>query len=122
MMAKLVIDVPDDLLREARQFATRSGTPLAEIVRRLIVTHVGRQKCRLGGNYEILLDYSLGKRERCSVMQELHLEYDEDLMWLMWEAGLPAPRLKRGETGAMRRKFEEILDICGTLPRKKPRC
>lgn len=112
-MAKLVIDVSDDLLREARQFATKCGTPLAAIVRRLIESHVGRQKCLLGGNYEILLDYSLGKRERRSVMKELHLEYDEDLMRLMWEAGLPMPRLKREETDAMRRRFGEMLDRFG---------
>ncbi len=121
-MAKLVIGVPDDLLREARQFATKTGTPLAEIVRKLIETHVARQRCVLGGNYQILLDYSLGKREHRSVMQELHFDYDEDLMRLMWEAGLPMPRLKREETDAMRRRFDEMLDICGTLPRKKLRC
>lgn len=121
-MAKLVIDVPDDLLREARQFATKSGTPLAEIVRGLITLHVDRQRCVLGGNYEILLDYSLGKRQHRSVMTELHFEHEEDLMRLMWEAGLPMPRLKREETDAMRRRFAEMLDICGTLPKKKPPC
>lgn len=112
-MAKLVIDVPDDLLREARHFATKSGTPLAAIVRKLIETHVGRQKCLLGGNYEILLDYSLGTREHRSVMEELHFDYDEDLIRLLREAGLPMPRLKREETDAMRRRFGEMLDRFG---------
>ena len=52
-------------------------------------------------NAALLLGFALGRSSDLEVMEQLHLEHEEDLFLLMAQAHLPLPRLADQATEAM---------------------
>ena len=62
------------------------------------------------GNFEILLQYSLGQITAKNAVKQLHLEDNDALNLMTRNSGLPLPRLSMEENEAMRQRFSEMLD------------
>ena len=74
----------------------------------------------LTGNYEILLQYSLGQVNAKKAVKLLHLENEASLADLTLKASLPLPRLSLEETEAMRKRFGDMLDRASIPVPQKP--
>lgn len=110
-MAKLMIEIPDELLRKARMHCRRMNTPLAVMMRRLVEGHVDRME-GLGGNYEILVDFSLGRITQWQAMKKLSIGSQFGFRELMAASRLPMPRQRRDQIRAMVRETLPLLEQC----------
>ena len=109
-MSNFTVAIPDELLTDAKVMAAKAGTSLNSIIRTLLEGFVRNESSSMTGNFEILLQYSLGQLAAKSALKKLHLE-DEDMLNLMVRsAGLPIPRLSTEINEGMRRRFGDMLD------------
>jgi hypothetical protein len=113
-MPKFTVAIPEELLRDAKAMAAKTGTSMSAIVRLLLEGFVKSEAPPLSGNYEILLKYSLGQLSAPRAAHMLHLETDTELNALALQAGFPLPRLALQETEAMQKRFGEMLDMAET--------
>ena len=57
----------------------------------------------------MLLGFALGRISDLEVMEQLHLEHEEDLFLLMAQAHLPLPRLADQATEAMVSDLQQLV-------------
>ena len=109
-MSNFTVAIPDELLTDAKVMAAKSGTSLNAIIRTLLDGFVQHRSSLMTGNFEILLQYSLGQITAKNAVKQLHLEDNDVLNLMTRRSGLPLPRLPMEENEAMRQRFSEMLD------------
>ncbi len=109
-MSNFTVAIPDELLTDAKVMAAKSGTSLNAIIRTLLEGLVQHGSSPMTGNFEILLQYSLGQITAKNAVKQLHLEDNDALNLMTRNSGLPLPRLSMEENEAMRQRFSEMLD------------
>ena len=113
-MSNFTVAIPDELLTEAKVTAARSGTSLNAIIRTLLEGFVQHKSSPMTGNFEILLQYSLGQVTAKNAVRQLHLEDDAALHAMIRGSGLPLPRLSTEENEVMCKRFGEMLEQAKT--------
>jgi hypothetical protein len=103
--------VDRDLLRRAKVLAARNDTSVSALLnaelRYLVETCEAAERLE-NRNAAVLLAFSLGRLSDEQVMEQLHLEHEEDLFLLMVQAHLPMPRLPDETTTAMVAQLEAL--------------
>lgn len=110
-MSNVTFAIDDDLLRQSKIAALQMDLSLNAVVRTLLdgfVKSVGNPVDKTG-NYRKLLDFSLGRIPYRALMQELHINSDEDLFLMMCGAGLPMPTLTKEEFDKMEKTLAGLL-------------
>lgn len=109
-MSNFTVAIPDELLTDAKVMAAKSGTSLNAIIRALLEGFVQKESSSMTGNFEILLQYSLGQLSAKGAVKKLHLDDESTLNLMTRSAALPLPRLSLEENEAMRKRFGEMLN------------
>jgi len=109
-MSNFTVAIPDDLLTNAKVMAAKAGTSVNALIRTLLDGFVQNESSPMSGNFEILLQYSLGQITPKKAIKLLHLEDDAALEKITLQAGFPVPRLSLQETDNMQKRFGEMLD------------
>jgi hypothetical protein len=109
-MSNFTVAIPDDLLTDAKVMAAKSGTSVNALICTLLEGFVKNKSSPMSGNFDILLQYSLGQITPRKAVKLLHLEDDATLNRVTLQAGFPIPRLSLQETDNMQRRFGEMLD------------
>lgn len=103
--------VDRDLLKRAKVIAAKSETSVNALfgseLRYLVETFEAAEATG-NRNYGILLDFSLGRIDDLTVLDELGLDSEEDLFLLMTQARLPMPRLSDQLT---RKMVDDLNDL-----------
>lgn len=105
--------VEKDLLKRLKVIAAKLATSINALfnaeLRHLVETYEAAE-VHGNHNFQILLDFSLGRINDVQAMERLGIDSEEDLFVLMARAHLPMPRLSTGET-------EEMAQSLRALPR-----
>ena len=109
-MSNFTVAIPDDLLTDAKVMAAKAGTSVNALIRTLLDGFVQNESSPMSGNFEILLQYSLGQITPKKAVKLLHLEDEAALEKITLQAGFPVPRLSLQETDNMQKRFGEMLD------------
>ena len=109
-MSNFTVAIPDDLLTDAKVMAAKAGTSVNALIRTLLDGFVHNESSPMSGNFEILLQYSLGQITPKKAVKLLHLEDEAALDRLTLQSGFPIPRLSLQETDNMQKRFGEMLD------------
>lgn len=109
-MSNFTVAIPDELLADAKVTAAKAGASLNAIIRTLLEGFVRQESSPMTGNFEILLQCSLGQITDKNAVKQLHLKDNAALHLMMRGSGLPLPRLSTEENEAMRKRFSEMLD------------
>ena len=109
-MSNFTVAIPDDLLTNAKVMAAKAGTSVNALIRTLLDGFVQNESSPMSGNFEILLQYSLGQITPKKAIKLLHLEDEAALEKVTLQAGFPIPRLSLQETDNMQKRFGEMLD------------
>ena len=109
-MSNFTVAIPDDLLTNAKVMAAKAGTSVNALIRTLLDGFVQNESSPMSGNFEILLQYSLGQITPKKAVKLLHLEDEAALEKVTRQAGFPIPRLSLQETDSMQKRFGEMLD------------
>lgn len=109
-MSNFTVAIPDDLLTNAKVMAAKAGTSVNALIRTLLDGFVQNESSPMSGNFEILLQYSLGQIAPKKAVKLLHLEDEAALEKVTLQAGFPIPRLSLQETDNMQKRFAEMLD------------
>ncbi len=109
-MSNFTVAIPDDLLTNAKVMAAKAGTSVNALIRTLLDGFVQNESSPMSGNFEILLQYSLGQITPKKAVKLLHLEDEAALEKITLQAGFPVPRLSLQETDNMQKRFGEMLD------------
>ncbi len=113
-MSNFTVAIPDDLLTNAKVMAAKAGTSVNALIRTLLDGFVQNESSPMSGNFEILLQYSLGQISPKKAVKLLHLEDEVALEKITLQAGFPIPRLSLQETDNMQKRFGEMLDKAST--------
>ena len=113
-MSNFTVAIPDDLLTDAKIMAAKAGTSVNALIRTLLDGFVQNESSPRSGNFEILLQYSLGQIVPKKAVKLLHLEDEAALEKVTLQAGFPIPRLSLQETDNMQKRFGEMLDKAST--------
>jgi len=93
-----------DLLRRAKVIAAKHDTSVNALfnteLRYLVETFEAAEHSGIQ-NYQVLLEFSFGRRDDLETMEALGIDSEEELFLLMAQARLPMPRLSQEETDAM---------------------
>lgn len=109
-MSNFTVAIPEDLLTDAKVMAAKAGTSVNAIIRNLLDGFVKNESAPMTGNFEILLQYSLGQLTAKKAVKLLHMENEEKLQSLTLQAGFPLPRLSLQENDVMQKRFGAMLD------------
>ncbi|MFM2435936.1 MAG: hypothetical protein RL063_1919 [Pseudomonadota bacterium] len=109
-MSNFTVAIPDDLLTDAKVMAAKAGTSVNAIIRNLLDGFVQNESSPMTGNFEILLQYSLGQLTAKKAVKLLHMEDEANLQALTLKAGFPLPRISLQETEVMKKRFGEMLN------------
>ena len=109
-MSNFTVAIPDDLLTNTKVMAAKAGTSVNALIRTLLDGFVQNESSPMSGNFEILLQYSLGQITPKKAVKLLHLEDEAALEKITLQAGFPVPRLSLQETDNMQKRFGEMLD------------
>ncbi|HMT92063.1 hypothetical protein [uncultured Thiothrix sp.] len=103
-----------DLLRRAKVIAAKTDTSVNALfnaeLRYLVETFEAAEQAN-NQNFQLLLDFSLGRSDSSSVLAALNLEHEEDLFLLMAQAHLPMPRLPEKITQAMVSSLTQLMQV-----------
>lgn len=112
-LVNFTASVERDLLRRAKIIAAKKDTSVNALfnneLRYLVETLEAAERTD-NLNYQVLLDFSLGRIDDLATMQALSIDSEEDLFLLMAKAHLPMPRLPTAKTEAMVRQLNDLLN------------
>lgn len=114
-MSNITFSLDDALLRKARVAAAKMDVSLNAVVRTLLAGFAESvvDHAQQSGNYQKLLEFSLGKVSYRKLVRDLAIESDEQLFLLMTGAGLPMPSLPEERTAKMVEDFHRVLQRVG---------
>lgn len=104
--------VDRDLLRRAKVLAAQHDTSISALLNaelRYLVETCELAERHGNRNAALLLGFALGRIGDLEVMEQLHLEHEEDLFLLMAQAHLPLPSLADQATEAMVSDLQQLV-------------
>ena len=104
--------VDRDLLRRAKVLAAQHDTSISALLNaelRYLVETCELAERHGNRNAALLLGSALGCISDLDVIEQLHLEHEEDLFLLMAQAHLPLPRLADQATEAMVSDLQQLV-------------
>jgi hypothetical protein len=104
--------VDRDLLRRANVLAAHHDTSISALLNaelRYLVETCEMADRHGNRNAALLVGFALGRLSDLEVMDQLTLEYEEDLFLLMAQAHLPMPRLRDQATDSMVNDLQQLV-------------
>ena len=116
----ITMSLDEQLIASAKSLAARRGTSVSGLVRSALEQQVALDQQVLAsgasGVLQALVDYSVGKLSRGSVMKELGIDDYGALLQLMNATGIPLPIVPIATRKEMAQKMMDLLGRSEGLP------